>query len=230
METLFKQILRIFLRLRGYKFHLVQSKEEQNKVNAFAKAILTEEAYPENYLKLLDRYDDNAETFAIYHKKRLIGSMRLISPEGPCRILDFWNVKFPDDTEASKSREMGSLVIDKRYRGKSRWPIIALLDIAYEYSQKQGIKWWFASALQDKFEKFKTMNPSCSIMETSEPTEHQLNYRTQYPEYFYEYEAPVIFIFNLSGASYTYQFKRILYKKLGLKKSVDKSATMIYSK
>lgn len=194
--------------------NVIESTEEKNHVIAFANAILLEEGYPENYLSMLHRYYDNSVTFAIYHKKKLIGSLRLIDPIGPCRILDFWNVKFPSDVTPSKSREMGSLAIDKQYRGKSRWPMTALLEIAADYSKQHDIKWWFASAFYNKYEKFKIMNPSCRLMEVCKPEKHQLKNRRIYSEFFDEAKSAKIFIFNLNDASYTHQFKRILKQKI----------------
>lgn len=193
---------------------MVQSFKEEAQVIDFTNSILASEGYPDDYLNLLPRYYSNSVLFVVYHKDKLIGALRLFEATKPCRILDFWNVTFPNDIPISEYREMGSLVIDERYRGKSRWAMTALLDISYKYSKQNGVNWWFASAYHSKFQKFKMMNPSCKIMEISEPNEHQLKYRETYSDFFDKAKTAVIFVFNLEGVSYSHQFKRILRKKL----------------
>lgn len=213
MEKVLKRVLKLILWLNGYTTSQVTNAKEDAEVIAFCNAILAEEGYPDNYLKMLDRYTKNSVAFTVRYKGRLIGCLRLIDPAGPCRILDFWNVVFPENVAVLQAREMGSLVIAKAYRGKSRWPITALLDTAYSYSGEHQINWWFASAYQEKFEKFKTMNPSCTVLEMAPPTQHHLEFRERYFDFFDKAKIAVIFVFNLEGASYLHQFKRILKQK-----------------
>ncbi len=213
MERVLKRVLKAILWLNGYATKQVVSEEEDAEVIAFSNAILAEEGYPDDYLKMLERYIKNSVAFTVKYKGNLIGCLRLIDPAGPCRILDFWNIVFPEYVSVLQAREMGSLVIDKAHRGRSRWPMTALLDIAYDYSGKNNINWWFASAYRVKFEKFKTMNPSCTILEMAPPTKHQLEYRERYFDFFDKAKTAVIFVFNLEGASYLHQFKRILKQK-----------------
>ena len=222
MESLLKLIFRRILRAKGFRVVQVSSIEEEQKVAAFARQIQSQEGYPDHYLNMLYKYYDNCVTFAVYHKEELIGSLRLIDPNGPCRILDFWHIEFPKDVPLSEFREIGSLVINKDYRGKSRWPMTALLEGAYHYSRDNGIKWWFASANQDKYQKFKKMNPSCVILEKLTPTEHQLTNRTRYRDFFDKAKTSVVFGYSLDDAKYSKQFKRILKKKFKAKTSRKK--------
>lgn len=218
LENVLKLVLRILLRLKGYRTHIVKSSEEEIRTINFTNSILSSEGYPEGYLKMLTRYYNNSVVFVIYHKHKLVGSLRLFDPTEPSRILDFWNVSFPSNIRRSEYREMGSLVIDRNYRGRSRWAMTGLLNIVYDYSRKNGVKYWLASAYQAKFSRFKRMNPSCRIMETLEPTESQLAYREHYSDFFDEAKAAIVFVFHLNGASYLRQFKRIVNKKFKKKR------------
>ena len=213
MEKLLKFAFKSLLRIKNYRTNIVESAEEEATIISFSNEILSSEGYPSDYLQILKRYYPNSVTFAVYHKEQLIGSLRLLDPRGPCRILDFWNIDFPTNTSLSEFREMGALVVAPNYRGKSRLPITALLEIAYNYSKKNNINYWFASSYQEKFEKFKLMNPSCQIMRISEPTPHQIAYRERYVEFFSSTQNAVLFFFDLNGASYSHQFKRMLNRK-----------------
>ena len=223
MESLLKLIFRRILRAKGYTVNLVSSEKEEKKVMEFARRIQSQEGYPEHYLNMLYKYYDNSVTFVVYHHEELIGSLRLVDPNGPCRILDFWHIDFPKGVELSEFREIGSLVINKHYRGKSRWAMTALLEGAYHYSRENGIKWWFASANQDKYQKFKKMNPSCVILEKLTPTEHQLANRTRYRDFFDKAKTSVVFGYSLDDAKYSKQFKRILKKKFKARTTRKKS-------
>ena len=213
MEALLQSIFSVVLYLKGYRVHQVHAAEEEAQ-NAFANKLMQEEGYAANYLELMPRYYANSAAFALYYHGALVGTMRLIDPSaGPCRILDFWNVQFPPSTPLHEYREMGALAIAKEHRGKSRWAMTALLHIANLYSKKQGIRWWFASAYADKFEKFKRMNPMCIELECDAPTAHHHTFRKRYASYFDVPEPVYIFAFNLKGASYAHQFQRTLFRK-----------------
>ena len=217
MDKLFKVIFRMMMRLKGYKIYIVESENEEAEIISFSARLFLEEGYAEEYIPLLERYYENSVLFAVRHKGNLIAATRLIDPRGNCRINDFWNVKIPDDVDVSELRELGMMVIDKKYRGKSRIPFSGMLDRAFEYSNQNGIKCWHSSAYEEKYLKFRKMNPSCRILEKLEPEEQQLKFRKDYADYFKQANPALIFVFNLKAASYSNHVKRVVKRKLGFK-------------
>jgi hypothetical protein len=169
-----------------------------------------EQGYPDEYLELLKRYYDNSVLFVVRHKGTLVGTLRLIDPGCPCRITDFWNIEFPGDVKLSE------MSVDKQHRGKSKLPVTALLEVAYNHSLNNGIKWWFANALETDYHKFKKMNPSCRLLNQLDTTEDHQRFRGKYPAYYKLAKSSLFFVFSLNRVSYSHEFKRILRKKFRL--------------
>ena len=179
---------------------------------------MREEGYDDQYLKMIEQYFPGSVLFIVRHRGELIGAARLLNPEISCRVMDFWNLDYPNHVDFKELRELGMLAVDKRYRGKSRLPITGLIEVGYQYSLKNGIRWWLSSATRKKFEKFRTMNASCRELDKLPPTDRQHKFQSVYSEFFDSFDTKtVLFIFDLNHASYSAQLKRMIQRKFDMR-------------
>lgn len=215
MERFLKMILKLMFKIKGYQFYQVQSQEENAEAIAFGAKLLQIEGYDDAYIEMIQRYFPKSELFIARHRGQLIGAVRLLNPEVSCRIMDFWNLDYPKEVDMKRLRELGMLAVDKKYRGKSRLPITGLIEIAYQYSLKNGIRWWIASSTEKKYEKFKAINPNTRILNRLNPTARQQDFQSKYAAFFDAFDPhTVLFLSDLKDGSYTQQIKRMIQRKL----------------
>ncbi|MEM6298425.1 MAG: hypothetical protein AAF740_07030 [Bacteroidota bacterium] len=215
MDQLLGTIFRIVIWMEKYRVYQVTSQEEQSEVYAFATRVFAEKGYPTQNAEVLDHYTDKAALFVVRHRGQIVATMRLIDTENNCRLQDFWNVRLPEGVSIDRVRELGTMAVAKSHRGKSRIPIMDLLEIAVRYSKKNGIKWWCASAEEKDYYKFRRFNPNCQLLEKLPLTEHQREFRARHAQYFDTSCAHVwLFIFTLEKGLYLRNIKQMLTRKL----------------
>ncbi|MEM6299992.1 MAG: hypothetical protein AAF740_14995 [Bacteroidota bacterium] len=213
MDYIIRIFFRAFFLIRGYRTYRVTTADEQAEINAFILKIFREDS--SQSAKLMERYADTSALFVMRHHGQPIAAMRLMNPDEDCQMQDFWNLRLPEGVLPHRVRELGAMAVAKSYRGKSRLPMQGLLDVALQFSRSQGVDWWYASAMQNDYEKFRQFNPNCRELEELPLTPHQEQFRQEYATHFSRsHKNSVLFLFGLGEGLYLANIKRILAYKL----------------
>ncbi|MEZ4454384.1 MAG: hypothetical protein R3B09_33340 [Nannocystaceae bacterium] len=202
-EPLLRAVLRGYVRASGVRCRVVNSAEEQARVNAFRRRVFAGAGYPEGLAARTERYDPHSIGVAAYAGDALVGALRLIHAGRSCRVLDLWNVALPPEVRPAQIHELSGLAIDGSRRGRGRAALLGLLDVALEVARAQDVRWWIVSAQPRTFRSFLRINERCTILTPEPPTERHLAHRRDFDEYLRSHGATItIGLFDLSAVSY----------------------------
>ena len=149
-----------FLKQRGIEIVHAQSSKHKADAYQLRAEIFQNEQLSSDSNQYPDRYDGHADIFVAYKNGEAVGTLRTIQLGPGCKTLDYVNVEIPKDIQVNQIRELGSLVVKRKYRGKGREIFYGLCNAAYFYSLEHEVQWWLATSRAKEMKSFTGISDS----------------------------------------------------------------------
>ena len=177
--------VKIILFLKGVKIKIVKDPEVLKQIFKIRKNVYEEKKYlnfDKNCEIWSDEYDKCAINIGAFKKGRVIGAVRILTPQKLCfPIENYFNLrkKIPNNCV-----EISKLVISNNFRGGKRFILIGLMKKALDWSLKNQFNYWIFFTPKKLADSFKKMKINFVEFKTNGLTEKESSNRNQMSGYF----------------------------------------------
>jgi len=175
-----------WLKCNFYSFRLASSSDDLRKVASLRYKIYKENRYISDEVassgEWMDAYDTYSVSFLALRHGVPIGSLRLVLGSGDLPVEHYFNITL--SSKRAEIAEPSRLVIEKNERGGKRLILFGLGYLAYKYSKKSGIKFWYGTLPSKLSGSFRKLGLNFELIDEMAPTAQNLRHRIEIGGYF----------------------------------------------